>query len=267
MTPARWYRTGYRTRLPSFVSVTARRLWIPLALVALAAVLAIGLSQAGGGAGPPRAERLTLAQMRARLAGAPAPLAALHARASAFLPGGERGLLAELRRLRGHPAVVNVWAAWCGPCREELPVFQRAALARGRQVAFLGVDIKDNRESAVRLLRQIPLPYPSVDDPDGQVYNAYGLFGTPSTAFYDSAGRRTFLHQGPYRTVADLERDIDRYATPSGLRPGGPGSGDHMAAFATPYATPSGPGPGGPGSGDGHRPRSGWSAAFATPWA
>jgi thiol-disulfide isomerase/thioredoxin len=192
--------------------VTVRRPWILVALAALAAVVALGLAQAGGGAKPPPAQRLTLAQMRARLAGSPAPLAALHARASGFIPGGEHGLRAQLQALRGHPAVVNVWAAWCGPCREELPVFQQTALARGRRVAFLGVDVKDARASAVRLLRQIPLPYPSVDDPDGQVYDAYGLFGTPSTVFYDAAGRRTFLHQGPYQSVAALERDIDRYA-------------------------------------------------------
>ena len=216
MTPARWYRGGYRTRLPSFAAVTVRRLWIPLAAAALVAALVLGLVQAERSGddtgGTPRALHLTPAQMRARLSPSPPALAALHARASGFLPGGERGLRAQLRAVRGHPAVVNVWAAWCGPCREELPVFQHVALDRGRRVAFLGVDVKDNRESAVRLLRQIPLPYPSVDDPDGQVYNAYGLFGTPSTVFYDAAGRRTFLHQGPYRTVADLERDIDRYA-------------------------------------------------------
>jgi cytochrome c biogenesis protein CcmG, thiol:disulfide interchange protein DsbE len=214
MTPARWYRGGYRTRLPSFVAVPVRRLWFPLALAALAAALAVGLLQAGrgGGSGAPRPQRLTAAEMRARLQGSPAPLAALHAQAGGFIPGGERGLQAQLRKLRGHPAVVNVWAAWCGPCRAELPVFQQVSLARGRTVAFLGVDVKDSRAGAVRLLRQIPLPYPSVDDPDGQVYNAYGLFGTPSTAFYDAAGRRTFLHQGPYRSAAQLERDIDRYA-------------------------------------------------------
>lgn len=196
--------------------MTVRRLWIAVALSALVAALALGLVQAtrksdDAGAAP-AALRLTPVQMRARLAGSPPALAALHARASGFIPGGERGLEAQLRRLRGHPAVVNVWAAWCGPCREELPVFQHTALARGRTVAFLGVDVDDNRAAAVRLLAQVPLPYPSIDDPDGQVYNHYGLFGTPSTAFYDAAGRRTFLHQGPYRTVADLEHDIDRYA-------------------------------------------------------
>jgi cytochrome c biogenesis protein CcmG, thiol:disulfide interchange protein DsbE len=191
-----------------------RRIWIPLAAAALLAALVIGLSQAGGdrGSGPPKPLRLTEAGIRERLAGSPPALAALHARANGFIPGARKALERELRSVRGHPAVVNVWAAWCGPCRDELPVFQTVSLSRGTKVAFLGVDIKDNRESAVRLLRQIPLAYPSVDDPDGQVYNAYGLLGTPSTAFYDAAGRRTYLHQGPYESVAALDRDIDRYA-------------------------------------------------------
>jgi thiol-disulfide isomerase/thioredoxin len=189
-----------------------RRLWIILSLGALAAVLAVGLSQATKGGSAPRPQRLTAAEIRRRLAGSPAALAGLHARANAFIPGGRSALTAELRKVRGHPAVVNVWAAWCGPCRSELPVFQQVSLSRGTSVAFLGVDIKDDRESAVRLLRQIPLSYPSVDDPDGQVYNAYALLGTPSTAFYDAAGHRTYLHQGPYETAAALDRDIDRYA-------------------------------------------------------
>jgi cytochrome c biogenesis protein CcmG, thiol:disulfide interchange protein DsbE len=108
--------------------------------------------------------------------------------------------------------VVNIWAAWCGPCRAEMPVMQQVSLDFGKQVAFLGVDLKDSREAAQTFLRKIPVTYPSYDDPSGQVYNAEGLVGVPSTLFYDRRGKQTFVHQGPYFEKADLVEDIRQYA-------------------------------------------------------
>jgi thiol-disulfide isomerase/thioredoxin len=187
---------------------------IALAAAALVAVLAVGLSQTqeGSGSAPPKPRQPSAAEVRQALAGAPAQLASLHRQANAFLPGDRKGLDARLRSLRGHPVVVNIWAAWCGPCREELPILQSAALRHGKRIAFVGVDLKDDRGSAARLLRQIPLTYPSYEDPDGRIFTAYRLVGTPSTIFYDAAGTQTFVHQGPYFHQADLEADIRRYA-------------------------------------------------------
>jgi cytochrome c biogenesis protein CcmG/thiol:disulfide interchange protein DsbE len=187
---------------------------IAIAAAVLAAVVAVGLnqSQEGSGSGPPAPRRPSASEVRRALAGAPPQLASLHRQANDLLPGQRTGLDARLRALRGHPVVVNVWAAWCGPCREELPILQTAALRHGKRVAFVGVDIRDDRGSAVRLLREIPLTYPSYEDPDGKIFTAYRLVGTPSTVFYDAAGKQTFVHQGAYFQQADLEADIRRYA-------------------------------------------------------
>lgn len=184
-------------------------------VIAVGGAVGIGLRQAtrnDGSAGTPAALRLTPAQTAARLSGAPAPLAALHLQQSALLGGGRKALRVRLDGLRGHPVVVNVWASWCGPCRVEMPVFQHVALDRGRRVAFVGVDLKDDRDAARRFLRSVPLSYPSYEDPDGAIYNGYALAGTPSTIFYDATGRKAYTHQGPYSSAAALERDIDRYA-------------------------------------------------------
>jgi cytochrome c biogenesis protein CcmG, thiol:disulfide interchange protein DsbE len=108
--------------------------------------------------------------------------------------------------------VINVWAAWCGPCRDELPIFASAARAWGGRVAFLGVDVRDDRGSAARLLRAIPLSYPSYEDPDGAIAHSYRLVGTPSTIYYDRAGRETHVHPGPYLSRRDLDADIARYS-------------------------------------------------------
>ena len=141
-----------------------------------------------------------------------AALAALHAQANDLLPGARTALRSRVRALRGHPVVVNVWAAWCVPCRVELPVLQRASLDYGKRVAFLGVDLRDNRGAAAKLLRDIPLTYPSYEDPDGKVANGYRLVGTPSTIYYDAAGKQTYVHQGQYLDRAQLDADIKRYA-------------------------------------------------------
>jgi len=195
--------------------VSAGRLVLVVGAIALVAVVVLGLSQAADESAPPpkTAPALSAQQIQKRLGGAPPKLAALHRQANEILPGARRGLRARLSDLRGeHPAVVNIWAAWCGPCRAEMPVMQQVSLDFGKQVAFLGVDLKDNREAAQTFLRKIPVTYPSYDDPSGQVYNAEGLAGVPSTLFYDRRGKQTFVHQGPYFEKADLVEDIRQYA-------------------------------------------------------
>src|SRR5688572_7547669 len=115
-----------------------KRPLIILAAVALVAVLAVGIAQTQDSTEkPPEGVVPSPAAARTALEGAPAPLAEVHRLANALLPAGE--LDARLKDLRGYPVVVNIWGSWCAPCREEFPVFQRVAIARGKEVAFLGV--------------------------------------------------------------------------------------------------------------------------------
>jgi len=193
--------------------VSAGRLALGLGGIALVVVLALGISQAAKDTKtPPKATTLSAREISTRLDGAPPELAALHRQANQILPGARKGLNARLAALKGHPTVVNIWAAWCGPCRAEMPVMQRVSLDMGKQVAFVGVDLKDNREAATTFLRKTPVTYPSYDDPSGQVYNAEKLVGVPSTLFFDKSGKQTFVHQGPYFQRADLVDDIRKYA-------------------------------------------------------
>jgi cytochrome c biogenesis protein CcmG, thiol:disulfide interchange protein DsbE len=192
--------------------MTVKRAALAVAILALFALLAAGLAQIGGST-PARPARLTLAQMRSRLAGSPPALAALHAQGGRVLPGGLRALRARLAQLHGRPLVVNKWASWCQPCRAELGVFQRVSVSTGRAVAFVGIDSGDtSRADALSFLRSIPVPYPSYYDKSGQAGLAItdSTF-TPVTVFYDRRGSQ-FIHQGPYYSVAALERDVRRYA-------------------------------------------------------
>jgi cytochrome c biogenesis protein CcmG, thiol:disulfide interchange protein DsbE len=194
--------------------MSTRAFLAALAAMALVAVLVIGLAQSGESPPPdPNATApLDPAVARERLAGAPPALAALHRQANELLPGGQEAFEARLRDLRGHPVVVNVWAAWCGPCRFELPVLQQVSLDRGKEVAFLGVDLRDDADAARRQLERIPQTYPSYEDPQGKIFESYKVAGVPSTIFYDAEGEQRHVHQGPYYEAADLERDIEKHA-------------------------------------------------------
>jgi thiol-disulfide isomerase/thioredoxin len=182
--------------------------------VVLLGLLAVGLVQLAGSSGtPPRASKLTLPEMRARLAGSPAPLGALHAQAGELLPGGLQAIRRRLGELRGHPVVINKWASWCVPCRSEVGAFQRVSVTLGRQVAFIGIDSGDtSRGDALHFLHSYPVSYPSYYDGDGQAGIAItdSTF-TPVTVFYDPDGHE-YIRQGPYPNATKLEQDVRRYA-------------------------------------------------------
>ena len=195
---------------------TIRNLLVALGLIAVLVAVVIGIAQAPDGvqvtAGNPESAA-SEEDFDAALADAPPKLAAIYAQGDALLEGGVPALERQLDELRGTPVVVNAWASWCGPCRFEFPHFQSQAIKHGTRVAFLGVDVEDAVEAAEGFLEELPLPYPSYIDGDGdarRLWNARS--GLPVTAFYDSSGELAHLREGPYRTEAELEADIERYA-------------------------------------------------------
>jgi cytochrome c biogenesis protein CcmG/thiol:disulfide interchange protein DsbE len=175
-----------------------------LASVALALAACGGESGGGAGEAPDYAKAL---------AGAPGPLAELYEQPNQLLPGGVDAFEQRLADLRGYPVVVNKWASWCGPCRAEMPWFQRLSARLGKRIAFLGVNTQDSSDAARDFLREFPLPYPSYSDPGEKIARAMeATIGFPATAFYDSSGELAHVQQGEYASIDALTADIERYA-------------------------------------------------------
>ena len=187
-------------------------LMIVTAVLGIAAVVAIGVAQAPKApAGRDLGPAPTPAQVKADLAGSPPALASLHSQGGMLLAGGARAMHARLASLRGYPVVLNKWASWCVPCRAEFPVYQRVAAAMGRRVAFVGIDSGDYGDAGA-FLSKYPVSYPSYVDRSGSLGTALTQStALPVTVFYDAAGR-SFIHEGGFTTVAQLEIDIRRYA-------------------------------------------------------
>jgi cytochrome c biogenesis protein CcmG, thiol:disulfide interchange protein DsbE len=93
-----------------------------------------------------------------------------------------------LTQLHGTPVVVNIWAAWCAPCKAEAPLLHDASRTYGDRVQFLGVDILDSLDGARGFIADHGLEYPSVSDPTGAIRDSLGMIGQPVTVFYDSDG-------------------------------------------------------------------------------
>lgn len=92
--------------------------------------------------------------------------------------------------LRGHPVVVNFWASWCTPCRDEAPVLERVwRRYRDEGVIFLGVNLRDSESDARAFVEDFGITYPVVRDDDLELERAFALTGLPETFFLDHEWR------------------------------------------------------------------------------
>lgn len=127
--------------------------------------------------------------------GRPAPL---------FVATDLQGRKVALADYRGQPVMLNFWASWCIPCREEFPLLKRY---QGAQV--LGVIFDDSEENAREFMAEQRATWPGLLDPHGRIAAAYGVAkkpGIPVTVFIDANGKVTGIHLGPL-TAADLRLD------------------------------------------------------------
>lgn len=122
----------------------------------------------------------------------------------------------SLSSLRGKTVVLNFWASWCGPCRDEMPLLQAGWMRwQDRNVVFVGVDAKDDRGYARSFLKRYGVTYPNVYDGKGSLIGRYGVTGYPETFFIDAEGKVRYRIAGPVEKPSDLDEGIERALAPA----------------------------------------------------
>jgi thiol-disulfide isomerase/thioredoxin len=116
----------------------------------------------------------------------------------------------SLREMSGRPAVLNVWAQWCGPCREESPLFQALYERAGDELVVAGINYDDPRpDLALAFVDTLGLSYPQLADPERRLRAPFGLAaGIPATVFVSAQGRIVHIAHKPYGSERDLLRDV-----------------------------------------------------------
>lgn len=122
------------------------------------------------------------------------------------------GAVARVEQHEGAtPVLLNLWASWCAPCRDEAPVLAAAERRYRGRVAFLGINYQDSHEGARAFLDTFSIRFPSVFDPSGAVAREFGLRGIPVTVILDRDGAEIFRRVGTLtesELVAALERAV-----------------------------------------------------------
>jgi cytochrome c biogenesis protein CcmG, thiol:disulfide interchange protein DsbE len=120
--------------------------------------------------------------------------------------GGGREV--RLAGLRGKPMMINVWAQWCGPCREEAPYLAEVAAANQSDLMIMGIDHADPRpDLAIEFAQLSTWTYPQLADPDVVLRAALQITGPPQTFFVRPDGTIAYRHAGPFSSAAEI-RDL-----------------------------------------------------------
>ena len=115
-----------------------------------------------------------------------------------------------LEALRG-PAIVNVWGSWCGPCKEEMPLFVEFYSKAKDKLVLLGIDVEEANVSDGRhFVETRGITWPNLYDPDGRTASALGM-GVPITYFVDAQGVTVYKKIGVITSVQELQMLTEKY--------------------------------------------------------
>jgi peroxiredoxin len=134
------------------------------------------------------AATLALPALAADPTGSPAP---------AFTLGSSAGSNVSLAQYKGQVVMLNFWASWCGPCRQEMPLLESIYKKYNRMgFTLIGVNVEPDSNAANQWLKQTPVSFPILYDKDSKVSKMYDVAGMPSTVIIDRTGKVRVLHRG-----------------------------------------------------------------------
>jgi cytochrome c biogenesis protein CcmG, thiol:disulfide interchange protein DsbE len=140
------------------------------------------------------------------LVGHPAPNFSL-----AILRSDTSKSVLSLSDFKGKAVVLNFWASWCDPCKQEAPLLEntwKQMQAQGKDVVFLGIDYQDSNNNSLSFLQSNNITYQTVVDADGSVSTKYGIASLPDTIFIDRNGT----------VMSKVARQLTAQALSSGLQ-------------------------------------------------
>jgi DsbE subfamily thiol:disulfide oxidoreductase len=168
-------------------------------LVALAAIVVVlgGCATGGVAITPAESPGASVIQIGSPLIGKPAPaLAGITLDGTPF----------DLSSLRGSPVLVNFWASWCGPCRDEFPLLAAAEKRHAAQgLKVIGVLFKDDAAPARAFVADEKADWPTITDPSRTIAQPWAVLAPPQSYFIDRAGIIRDLQIGQVRDAAELD--------------------------------------------------------------
>ncbi|MGH1470461.1 MAG: TlpA disulfide reductase family protein [Cellvibrionaceae bacterium] len=103
----------------------------------------------------------------------------------------------RLSELRGEVVMINFWASWCGPCRQEMPILEELYQRYSRAgFTILGVNVEPDSEDANKILKNVKISFPVLYDKESEVSELYNVEAMPSTVIIDRNGEMRYLHRG-----------------------------------------------------------------------
>lgn len=144
-----------------------------------------------------RTAALAVALAATLMLGLPAWAGAADVQAPAFTLQSVDGKTVSLSQFKGDVVMINFWASWCGPCRQEMPLLD-SIYKQYKDMGFvlLGVNVEPDSRNADAWLRKTPVSYPVLYDPKSEVSQLYQVQAMPTTVIVDRQGIVRFVHNG-----------------------------------------------------------------------
>jgi len=107
------------------------------------------------------------------------------------------GKTLSLAQYRGQVVMLNFWATWCGPCRQEMPLLDAMYKKyKGLGFTLIGVNVEPDSDAAEAFLKKVPVSFPIAFDRDSQISKLYNVQGMPSSVIIDRKGKARIVHKG-----------------------------------------------------------------------